>query len=109
MITDELLERAMTFLAESDIECAELKANVARSEYLAKVGESLAYTLASARKTLNVEGCKAEARTSQTVMDAWEKHFSAVKAYEVMRARRERAVLTVEVWRSQNANRRQAA
>lgn len=105
MIDDALLDKAMNFLADTDEPCAELKANVARSEYLAKVSESLSFTLA----TGNNEERKADARTSQTVQEAWEKHFAAVEAYERMRARRERAILTIEVWRSQNANRRQAA
>lgn len=102
MISDTQLERAMEYLAQTDEPYAELRADVLRTEHLAKVAESLAFQLA----TGNVEERKAEARTTDTVRAAWEKHFAAVKAFELVRARRERAGLVVEVWRSENANRR---
>ena len=105
MIDESTLERAMDYLSDTDVECAALKADVHRSEYLAKVAEALAFQLAEG----SIEAKKAEAKRVTTVQDAWEKHFSAMQAYEIVRAKRERAVLTVEVWRSMNANRRQAA
>lgn len=105
MIDETKLERAMNYLAETDEVGAELKTNVARSEYMAKVAESMAFNLLEGP----MEARKHEARVAGAVKEAWESHFKAMQAYEVVRARRERAVLTVDVWRSQNANRRQAA
>ena len=105
MIDQDKMERAMDYLAETDAECAHLRADVARSEFMAKVCEGLHYKSASG----SVEDRKQEARTTQAVIDEWEKHFVAITKYETVRARRMRAELVVEVWRSQNANRRQAA
>jgi hypothetical protein len=105
VISEVQLDKAMNYLAETDVECAELRANVARSEFMAKVCEGLHYKSASG----SVEDRKQEARTTQAVIDEWEKHFVAITKYETVRARRMRAELLVEVWRSQNANRRQAA
>lgn len=105
MIEEAKLEAAMNYLATTDEVCAELKTNVARSEYMAKVAESMAFNLLEGP----MEARKNEARVATSVKDAWESHFQATQAYEIVRARRERAVLTVDVWRSQNANRRQAA
>jgi hypothetical protein len=102
MISDDELSEQMTYLAETDSACAERKANVARTEYLAKVAEALAFKLADG----NNEERKADARTSSTVGDAWSKHFVAIQQYEEMRAKRERAILTVEVYRTESANRR---
>lgn len=104
MIDEAKLERAMEFLAQSDEMGAELKANVARTEYLAKVAESMCFNALDGP----MEARKNEARVADSTKVAWEKHFQALQAYEVIRAKRERAVLTVDVWRSQNANRRQA-
>lgn len=109
MIDELTLDKAMNFLAETDSECAELKANVARSEHMAKVAEAMAYLTVPNSERKNVEHRKAEAKTSDEVKDRWADHFDAVKAYEVVRARRERAVLTVDVYRTQAANRRAGA
>ncbi len=105
MIDEAKLERAMNYLAETDEVGAELKTNVARTEYMAKVAESMVFNLLEG----GAEVRKHCARADSAVREAWETHFKALQAYEVVRARRERAVLTVDVWRSQNANRRQAA
>jgi hypothetical protein len=95
----------MEYLSLSDVESAELKSNVARTEYLAKVAEALSFQIAEG----SVEAKKCEARVSPGVREAWEKHFSAIQAYEIVRARRQRAELVVDIYRTQSANRRQAA
>lgn len=105
IVGESQLEKAMRFLAESDAECAELKANVQRTEHLAKVAEALVFKLAEG----NNEERKAYARVSGEVTTKWEQHFSAIRAYEECRARRERAVLTVDIYRTQAANRRAGA
>lgn len=102
MISPARLEKALTYLAETDEVCASHKAEVARSEYMAKVADAMAFKLAEG----NNEERKVEARLAQPVIEAWEKHFKAVQAYETIRAKREREILIVDVWRSLNANRR---
>lgn len=105
MIDEIRLEKAMNYLAASDMECAELRAEVARSEYMAKVEEALSFKMSEG----SVEARKCEARVSPGVREAWEKHFSAIQAYELVRARRSRAELVIDIYRTQSANRRQAA
>jgi hypothetical protein len=80
-----------------------MKANVARTEYMAKVAEAVAYKAIPAG---SVEDKKAEAKIMPQCMKAWEDHFVAVTEFEKVRARREREVLIIDVWRSINANRR---
>lgn len=105
MVSEQQLEGAMNYLAETDSEGAELKAAVLRTEHMAKVTESLIFSAA----TGNNEERKASARTHPDSTLAWETHFGAVKNYEVIRARRERAALVIEVYRTESANRRRAA
>jgi autonomous glycyl radical cofactor GrcA len=105
MIDEIKLEKAMNYLAMTDQECAEAKANVARTEFMAKVTEALSFKMAEG----NIEARKAEARVSPGVREAWEAHFKAIESYEVIRARRQRAELVVDIYRTQSANRRQAA
>ena len=105
MITDDRLTRALTYLSQTDEECAELKANVARTEYLAKLRESSGFLTADG----NIEERKASAKQDSTVQTYWEEHFKAVAAYEAVRAKRELEALIVDVWRTTSANRRQGS
>ena len=105
MIEEKQLEKAMNYLADTDREGAELKADVARTEFLAKVCEAMHYKAGEG----SIEDRKQSARLAPEVKAAWEKHFQAITEYETVRAKRERAVLTVEVYRTESANRRRAA
>jgi hypothetical protein len=96
------MEKSLTYLATTDASCAELKANVARSEYLAKLAEAIAFKTADG----TVEEKKARAKISEESQKAWDRHFTAIAEYEKVRAKRETEVLVVDVWRSMNANRR---
>jgi hypothetical protein len=104
MINEDRLEKALTYLATTDADCASLKANVARTEYLAKRHEALVFQIADGP----IDARKAEAKASGEVASKWEEHFKAIEAYEAVRAKRETEVIVVETWRSMNANRRQA-
>jgi hypothetical protein len=105
VITEDRLTRALTYLSQTDDECAELKANVARTEYLAKLRESSGFLTAAG----NIEERKANAKQDSTVQTYWEEHFKAVAAYEAVRAKRELEALIVDVWRTTSANRRQGS
>src|SRR5208282_4617043 len=85
VITDDRLTRALTYLSQTDEESAELKANMARTEYLAKLRESGSFLMA----TGNIEERKAAAKQDAGVQTYWEEHFKAVAAYEGVRAKRE--------------------
>lgn len=104
VVTDDRLDRAMQFLATTDLEAASRKAMVLRTEFLAKHTEALVY------KALGNEGSvedrKQAVRLDERVVKAWEEHFIAVREYENVKAQRERNVLVVELWRTTQANRR---
>lgn len=103
VVTDERLDKAMSYLATTDLECAERKAMVLRTEFRAKHTEALVY---SAFTEGSVEDKKQATRLDERVVKAWDEHFNAVRDYENVKAQRERNVLVVELWRSTNANRR---
>lgn len=102
-IPDERLDRAMNFLATSDLEFAARKAMVLRTEFMAKHVEALTY---KAQTEGGVEDKKMTVRTDLAVLKAWDAHFDAVRDYENLKAQRERQVIVVELWRSVQANRR---
>lgn len=100
-ISDERLEAALSFLADTDTQLGELKADVARTEYLAKLHEATAF--------LSYEGTIDE-RKSKARVEAqakWEENFRAIALYEGKRAKRERATILVDLYRTISANRRQ--
>lgn len=103
VLTESRVTDALSYLAGSDEAVSAAKGEVARSEFLAKVSQAVAYKSIS---TGSIEDKKSEALMSHEVQAAWNKHFDAVVAYEKVRARREREVLIVDLWRSIEASRR---
>lgn len=98
------MERALRWLATTDIRLAELRVEVLRTEYMADVAESLAYSHLEG----SVEDRKRGAKASTERGDAMEKFFVATREYEKLRAQRKSAELLINAWQSVNANRRQA-
>jgi len=101
MITEDRMERALQFLAETDDEFAQWRGQVLRSEFSAECAESLAFKALEG----GVEEKKRALKLLPEVQTAWENHFKAVVGFENCKARRARAVLTIEVWRSLNSAR----
>ena len=102
MIDEASLDKALGFLAATDERSAKLKSLVAETEYLAKLSEQKFFLTAEG----SVDQRKATAKMNQECQDAWGKHFKAIVDYERVRAKRERAVLTVDLYRTMSANRR---
>lgn len=102
MITEQRLERALSFLASTDETSAELKADVSRKEYLCKLARSRIFLTAEG----SVEHRKATAEVSADVQEAEKDLAGAIVAFEKIRAKRTTEELIVEVWRSVSANRR---
>lgn len=102
MVTEDEAERALRWMAQTDVEYAGWIVAVLRAEHLADVAEALVY------KSLEgpVEDRKKGAKASPEVAKAMEDVFAAVRGREVLRAQRKSAELTIETWRSINANRR---
>lgn len=103
LITDDRLEKALIFLAQTDEAQAQARGEVLRTEHLAKVAEALAF---KASEGGSAEARKQNARLADSSREAWEKHFQAVVQYEYLRAQRERQVLVIELYRTQSANQR---
>lgn len=102
MISEDRLQKALTYLSTTDEESAELKANVARAEYVCKLSRARSFILAEGSVDLR----KALAEKSENVMSAEELLADAIVAFEKVKAKRTTEGLIVEVWRSVNANRR---
>jgi len=98
------METSANFLADSDIECAEARADHARAEFKAK----------SVRNTLlkdpNLKGSipdrQATVETDQIYLDAKAEEFQAFFEYEKLKNRRSTAAIIIDTWRSLNAGRR---
>lgn len=103
MIDEKRLEQALTYLATTDDECAELRADMARTEFKAKAVKASIFKLSEGSVGLR----EAVAETAPETVSAYETHFKAMHAYHAMTNKRATEVIVVETWRSMNANRRQ--
>jgi len=92
----------MTYLAQTDHEYAEQKAELERSEIFRKRTRATVF--------LTVDGTVAErqakAEIHNNVTDSDDRYIQCVKLFETLKARRERAEIVIDVWRSLNAARR---
>lgn len=104
-IDEERIGKAMRYLAETDLPYAEAKAALESAEILRK--------RVRARVFLTEDGTvaerQAEAETHHDTEAADDQYVQAIKAFEELKARRQRAELLVDVWRSLEATRRKAA
>lgn len=102
VISEQRLEQALSFIAESDLQIGHWRAEVLRSEFLAKSAEALAFQSLHG----SIEERKQSARLTPEVSAAWEKHFEAVLEYEKLKAQRERQYIVIELFRTLSANQR---
>ena len=102
MISDERVQKAMTYLAETDEPAAKAKA------YLTGIEDQEKTILAI--EFLKTQGTVAErealSRSSLGRQEWQDRHKEAVYDYEILRNKRKTEELIVEVWRSIQANRR---
>lgn len=103
IIPDEKMEKAINYLAEHDALAAELLAEMERTELKAKAVKDalIAHGEGGVGERTAAAGCAKE------YLDAMELYFTAVRDYNTVKNRRSTAALIVDVWRSENANRRQ--
>ncbi len=103
-ISEERMERALDFLAQTDSEYAERVGAVMRYEFMLEAAEALAFKASDAT---SAEARKQDAKISEPVRKAQEDLIQATVERERVKAQRKRAEITIETWRSLNANRRQ--
>ncbi len=100
IITDQEVEKALHFLVANAKEIGRAKARMIRAGHMLKHIEALQYKMSDAS---NMEGRKADARTSAAYLEAIEEDALAAGEYETLRALRESAALKIESWRSEQA------
>jgi hypothetical protein len=96
------MEAALEFLADSDIPFAEAKTSVLRAEILAKRTRARVYVGEEGA----VELRKAKVEGFPEVIHADDEFCKATLEFETLKARRSRAEIVIEVWRSIEASRR---
>lgn len=102
--TEADVAKALHYLALTDEQCAKETARVKAMEFEIKTIKAISFLKATG--TMAEKEAQAYADTGY---QAWiEDYENAVADRETTAAKRKRAELTIEVWRSLNANRRQA-
>jgi len=100
---EQQVEKALNFLAETDEQFAVLKGRVKAEEYLLKHFKSKAMLLSNEK---SVAARETAAVGSDSYVQQVRQYETAIVDHATMEARRQRAHLTIDVWRSLNANRR---
>ena len=98
------MEAAMEFLADTDQAFAESKTQMLRSEILCKRVRARIYI--SEEGGVELRKAKAEAHTEVVIVD--DDYVQATLAFESLKARRSRAEILIDVWRSLNASQRKS-
>ena len=99
-ISEERLEQALKFIAESDQQIGHWRAEVLRSEFVMKSAMALAFKAQEG----SIEDRKQSALLLPEVKEAAERHFKAVLEYEKLKAQRERQYIVIELYRTMSAN-----
>lgn len=102
MISDDRAEKALRYLAETDLPCAEAKANAERMEFKAKAIRHALFL----HSTGTVAERQAKAETDDAYEDAMGEYLKAMSEYSHMMNKRSTEMIVIDVWRSINASRR---
>lgn len=102
MISEDRLQKALTYLAETDQPSAESKARVKALEQRRKTVKGLAFLSSSGTMAEK----EAKAYASQEYQDIVNDYENAVADAELYANKRKTEELIIEVWRSINAGRR---
>jgi hypothetical protein len=101
LISEDRLQKALTYLAETDEPAAGLRADVERAEFKAKAVKDAVF--------LTLEGSVAErnalASTNKEYAKAMDDYFAALRASEAVRNKRSTESIVIEAWRSLNSGR----
>jgi hypothetical protein len=104
LISDERKEKAMRYLAETDLECAELEGEQVRREYLLDMIKDRVFLTADGS---SIREREARSNTSAEVQRAHEEYVQALVRFKHMKSKRQTETMICDQWRSENANRRQ--
>ena len=104
-LSDERAEKALKFLAQTDEECAALKAEAERAEFRAKAIRDTVFRHAEG----SVADRTAYAGSCEEYSAAMDDYFAQLRKYEAMRNKRSTETIVWDTWRSIQANRRAGA
>ena len=104
MISQDRLEKAITFLAESDNSFAEAKVDMERAKHKADAVQNAIFL----RETGTVAERSAKAGISEEYDKAMSVYFEAMGLFDYIRNKRRTEELVVDIWRSIEASRRKA-
>jgi len=94
----------MAFLAETDVAYALAKADLLRSEIIAKRIRARLFAAGSG----SVEARKADAEGHSEAIGADDALIAATVTFETLKAKRSRAEILIDVWRSVESSRRKS-
>ena len=111
IISDQDVEDALAYLASTDAQCARQKALMKRLDYQRNTIKSLAMLDAEddaikSGERLSVARKESLAFTSKRYQEFLEEYQDAVAEYETLNNLRNTKIGLIEVWRSEQANRR---
>jgi hypothetical protein len=102
VISEDRAEKALRYLAETDLPCAEAKADMERAEFKAKAVKQQTFLHSSG----TVAERQATAEASEEHSAAQNDYFASIKVYSHMANKRETERIVLDCWRSIQANRR---
>ena len=101
-LSQDRMEKALRFLAETDEGCAELRAEMERAEFRAKATKEAIFK----RLAGGVAERQAEAASSDEYAQAMEAYFVQLKGFESIRNKRSTEMVVIDVWRTLESSRR---
>jgi len=103
-LTDEDVEKALKYLAETDQRMGELRGVVEAMTHRLKVYKAQAFVALEGKGTIADREHKSI--LSQAYLDALDDYKDKCTDYRILEARRSTAVLRIDVWRTQESSRR---
>jgi hypothetical protein len=104
VVDETRLEQALLFLSETDDAYAETKATMLRCEILCKRVRARIFLTSEG----SIEARKASAEGHGEAIQADEAYVAALLEYEALKAKRSRAEIVIDVFRTLEASRRKA-
>ena len=102
MINDDQVEKALFYIRDSASEAGQLAGAVKEAEARRKASMAIAFLQA----TGTVAEREARSRTDPAVMAAYHDYCESVAAYEKLKLEIKAGEMLIDVWRTENSNRR---
>lgn len=102
MITTERLQRALTFIAETDEQAATLKTDVERLHYRVKQIKAAIFVHENGSVAMRQAVAEGHTHTETAVAE----YLDAYQKSEALQNKRKTEALVIDVWRSLNASKR---